>query len=91
MMPLTPAEKQKLYRERLKETNTEKLLTQNRKNAERRKRNRKKIAEYERKKKGKEESKPEEVLLVENAQILKQQRDQYRRGIYKLKTENTKF
>ncbi|CAG4951818.1 unnamed protein product [Parnassius apollo] len=45
-MPLTPKEMQKLYRERMKEVNPEKFKLQQKQNAERTKRNRKRIAEY---------------------------------------------
>lgn len=45
-MPLTPAERQKLYRERLKEKNPERFLAQKIRNAERTKQKRKKKSEY---------------------------------------------
>ncbi|CAG5047159.1 unnamed protein product [Parnassius apollo] len=101
-MPLTPKERQKLYRERLKEVNPEKFKLQQKQNAERTKRNRKRIAEYplsdqeiirkqwrERKKKSKKEPKPEVVPL--ERQILTQKRNYNRRVIYRLKNENTKL
>lgn len=85
-MPQTSAERQKLYRERLKEKNPEKYLLLKIKNAVRAKEKRKKISEFapseqetirkqwrERKKKSKEE--PSSSLLgtalsAEHAQVL---------------------
>lgn len=104
-MPLTPAERQKLYRERLKEVNPEKFKSQQKQNAERTKRNRKKITEFpsseqeiirkqwrERKKKSKEQPKPEvEPESSEgHGQFLTRERNT-RRVIYRLKNENTKL
>lgn len=103
-MPLTPAERQKLYRERLKEKNHEKFLAQKIKNADRTREKRKKIAEYapseqenirkqwiDRKNKNKEEpssSIPEIMPSAKDPQVLKQKRNQNRRVLYKLKQEN---
>lgn len=103
-MPLTPAERQKLYRERLKEKDPEKFLSQKRKNADRTREKRKKIADYaaseqenirkqwrDRKKKSNEEpssSLPEIMPSAEDAQVVKQKRNQNRRVLYKLKAEN---
>ncbi|CAH2087708.1 unnamed protein product [Euphydryas editha] len=103
-MPLTSAERQKLYRQRLKEKNPEKFLLQKRKNAERTKQNRKKITEYapseqenirkqwrDRKKKNKQQQTSEVVPSVEHAQVSKQNRNNNRRVIYKLKIENNEL
>lgn len=94
-MPLTPAERQKLYRERLKKNNPGKFLLQKKKNAERTKANRKRISEYsasaqknirkewrERKNKSKKD-KPKVNKPKENEPILK-----LRKVVHKLQKEN---
>lgn len=92
-MPLTPAERQKLYRERLKRENPEKYILQKNKNAERTKKNRKRISEYslseqqnirkqwrERKNKSKEDKREEKQEVEKPFKV--------RKMIYKLKKEN---
>ncbi|CAG5007811.1 unnamed protein product [Parnassius apollo] len=91
-MPLTPKERQKLYREQLKEVNPEKFKLQQKQNAERTKRNRKRIAEYPSSDQEiRKEPKPEVVPLEEHGQILTQKRNYNRRVVYRLKNENTKL
>lgn len=100
-MPLTSAERQKRYRERLKEENPEKFKSQKKKNAERTKKNRKKIVEYapsdqeiirkewrDRKNKNKKR-KPEEGCSSKQTSG-HDKSNYYRRVIYRLKNENEK-
>ncbi|CAG4984119.1 unnamed protein product [Parnassius apollo] len=81
-MPLTPKERQKLYRERLKEVNPEKFKLKKKEKKEKKKK---------KKKKSKKEPKPEVVPLEGHGQILTQKRNYNRSVIYRLKNENTKL
>lgn len=101
-MPLTPAERQKLYRERLKEKNPEKFLLQKRRNAERSRRNRKKISDYAlpeqekirkewRDRKNKIKNPQPSSSTVSEETNLKKKINHNRRVIYRLKSENLKL